>query len=237
MSQSPIHKPETPRAQRDGGRSPRRLVAGGLASVIASAALATASVVAPAPALGAEMANATAANQADVYSLPTVNLAPEIEDTLLRHQAAEDLKRQQEEAAHRAAAPVAHEHYTLGSGWGAVGAWSRYHTGVDLQAPVGTPVHAAAHGVVEESKAGGWAGVHAVIKHDDGSSLYAHLDSLTVKPGDTVEAGDLIGYVGMTGRTFGAHLHFEFYPDGAATSDPYTTSDPSRWLESRGVHL
>lgn len=72
---------------------------------------------------------------------------------------------------------------------------------------MGTPVYAVARGVVGQSDAGGWAGIHAVIKHEDGSSLYAHLASLSVQPGQEVKAGDLIGTVGVTGRTFGAQLH------------------------------
>lgn len=142
-----------------------------------------------------------------------------------------------EAQANRSVAPMAPGTYQVGARWGAVGAWSRYHTGIDMTAPVGTPIYAAAAGVVTEPKAGGWAGVHAVIQHDDGSSLYAHMQSTTVKPGQEVAAGDVIGYVGMTGRTFGAHLHFEFYPNGAKTDDPYTTNDPARWLEGRGVRL
>ncbi|HHV22143.1 MAG TPA: M23 family metallopeptidase [Propionibacterium sp.] len=210
--------------------------------MIASTLLTAGSVLTAPPAHGAVMSHATAPNKHDVLTAQTMNLASEIEGALsqrqyLEHKHAQEQEHQHEETPSRAAAPVAPEDYSLGSGWGAVGAWSRYHTGVDLQAPVGTPVYAAAPGVVGSPDAGGWAGVHAVIKHDDGSSLYAHLDSVTVKPGDTVDAGQLIGYVGMSGRTFGAHLHFEFYPADASTSDPYSTTDPSRWLESHGVHL
>ena len=136
-----------------------------------------------------------------------------------------------------AAAPLPKGRYTVGARWGAVGAWSRYHTGQDLGAPIGTPIHAAANGVVVSPNAGGWAGVHVIIQPGNGSTLYAHMASSTVRPGQTVTAGQLIGYVGMTGRTFGPHLHFEYYPVGASTSDPYTTSDPYRWLLTQGVRL
>lgn len=282
MSHRPLRKPKTSRTQRDRGRSPKGLVAGGFTSLAAATLLATVSVVADSPAQAAVTSQASATNHAHAHaahnhahdmtaaqhygvvseiavegSLPLMAdeslpsgaepLADAVKEARMLQQEAEDQKRQQEEealkrhqeeeAASRAAAPVAPGEYSLGSGWGAVGAWSRYHTGVDLQAPVGTPVYAAAPGVVGPSDAGGWAGVHAVIEHDDGSSLYAHLASLTVKPGDKIDAGQLIGYVGMSGRTFGAHLHFEFYPKGAPTSDPYKTSDPYRWLETRGVRL
>lgn len=265
MSFGPIRKPKPRRALRDERRSPRGLVVGGFASIVATTVLAAGSVAADSPAQAAVIDHASPHSQA----LGVVGAQPEpalegrhgAKDAL-KHTAGDALtpaidgflaseadnplaqvvdealqRKQEEEAANRAEAPVAPGEYHLGAGWGAVGAWSRYHTGVDLTAPVGTPVHAAAAGVVAPSDAGGWAGVHAVIRHSDGSSLYAHLSSLTVRPGDQVSAGQLIGYVGITGRSFGAHLHFEFYPNDASTSDPYSTKDPSAWLESRGVRL
>lgn len=140
-------------------------------------------------------------------------------------------------AAGKATTPMPQGRYSVGARWGAVGAWSRYHTGQDLSAPIGTPIHAVADGVVGSSNAGGWAGVHAVIHHDNGSTLYAHMASMTVRPGQQVTAGELIGYVGMTGRTFGPHLHFEYYPEGTSTADPYSSSDPYRWLLSMGVRM
>lgn len=158
-----------------------------------------------------------------------------------RRAAEEAEKRKQEEEAAKAAnpatTPMDKDRYSLGARWGAVGAWSRYHTGQDLSASVGTPIYAVTPGVVSWPNAGGWAGVHVVIEHEDGSSLYAHMATTTVSQGQQVNTGDLIGYVGMTGRTFGPHLHFEYYPKGASTSDPYSTKDPYTWLEAKGVRL
>ncbi|MDO5500749.1 MAG: peptidoglycan DD-metalloendopeptidase family protein [Propionibacteriaceae bacterium] len=136
-----------------------------------------------------------------------------------------------------AATPIAPGRYSVGARWGAVGAWSRYHTGQDLPAPIGTPIRAAANGIVVSPNGGGWAGVHVIVQHGNGSTLYAHMASATVRPGQSVTAGQVIGYVGMTGRTFGPHLHWEYYPPGAATNDPYRTSDPYRWLLTMGVKL
>ncbi|NNG18213.1 M23 family metallopeptidase [Naumannella sp. ID2617S] len=137
------------------------------------------------------------------------------------------------------ATPIAPGRYTLGARWGAVGSWARYHTGQDLPAPVGTPIRAAAGGIVMGSAAGaGWAGTHVVIKHADGSStLYAHMSTTSVRPGQMVTPGQGIGAVGMTGRTFGAHLHFEHYPSGARPGDVYSTDDPYSWLLRMGVRL
>jgi murein DD-endopeptidase MepM/ murein hydrolase activator NlpD len=79
--------------------------------------------------------------------------------------------------------------------------------------------------------AGGWAGTYVTIQHADGfSTLYAHLAAVTVSVGETVSAGQRIGSVGMTGRTFGPHLHFEVYPAGVTPGDVYSAVDPRPWL-------
>lgn len=126
--------------------------------------------------------------------------------------------------------------YRIGAGFGKRGSWSRYHTGQDFPAPTGTPVYAAASGVVLSPTAGGWAGINVVIQHSNGgSTLYAHLSGKKVSPGQTVKAGQLIGYVGNTGRSFGSHLHFEYYKPGVTPGDVYSASDPMAFLSSLGV--
>lgn len=137
-----------------------------------------------------------------------------------------------------AASPMKRGTFSLGARFGAVGSWSRYHTGADLPAPVGTPIFAAASGVIASPNGGGWAGNHVVIQHSDGgATLYAHMSSTSVGVGQTVSAGQLIGYVGMTGRTFGPHLHWEYYPSASTVGNPYTTANPVAWLAARGVSL
>lgn len=135
--------------------------------------------------------------------------------------------------------PIAKRSYRVGARWGATGSWSRYHTGQDLAASIGTGVRAVAAGKVETARGGSWAGTHIVIRHSDGSAtLYAHLSITTVNPGDTVTPGQRIGLVGMTGRTFGPHLHLEHYPPGKGRiGNPYTTDDPATWLASKGAGL
>lgn len=126
--------------------------------------------------------------------------------------------------------------YTAGAYFGKTGSWARYHTGQDFPAPTGTPVYAASSGIVGQSRAGGWAGNHIVINHSGGAStLYAHLSGKVVAPGQPVKAGQLIGYVGNTGRSFGAHLHFEYYPPGTLPGDVYSAADPMAWLRTLGV--
>ncbi|MDD5165484.1 MAG: M23 family metallopeptidase [Candidatus Pacebacteria bacterium] len=89
------------------------------------------------------------------------------------------------------------------------------HNGVDLAAPVGTPIVASAGGTVIISRInGGWNGGYGnfvVIAHKNGTqTLYSHMQSRTVvTAGQQVNQGDLIGYIGMTGHTTGPHLHFE----------------------------
>jgi murein DD-endopeptidase MepM/ murein hydrolase activator NlpD len=97
---------------------------------------------------------------------------------------------------------------------------TKYHGGIDISAPEGTPILAAADGVVvvadsSDSWGGGW-GYHVKIKHSDTySTLYAHASKIAVRNGQEVKKGEVIAYVGTTGRSTGAHLHFEVYKDGA----------------------
>jgi len=87
------------------------------------------------------------------------------------------------------------------------------YNGVDLAAPIGTPIRATAAGQVIVAKSSGWNGGYGnyvVIKHANGTqSLYAHNSSNTVVVGNYVDAGETIAYVGNTGKSTGAHLHFE----------------------------
>lgn len=89
------------------------------------------------------------------------------------------------------------------------------HTGLDIAAPYGTPIKAAADGKV--TFAGYSGGYGYVVKLDNGNGVetyYGHCSSLYVSTGDTVEAGDTIAAVGSTGNSTGNHLHFEIRVDG-----------------------
>ena len=91
------------------------------------------------------------------------------------------------------------------------------HEGVDLVAPAGTPVHAAADGVVIGAAPNGRYGNWIRIDHAGKlATVYGHLSGFApgIAAGSTVSRGDLIGYVGSTGRSTGAHLHFELLADG-----------------------
>lgn len=101
--------------------------------------------------------------------------------------------------------------------------WGRMHEGIDIAAAEGTPIRAAASGTVilmqSEYESGGY-GNYTCIDHGGGlSTCYAHQSSFATSTGASVSQGDLIGYVGNTGHSYGAHLHFEVRINGAAT-DP-----------------
>ena len=87
------------------------------------------------------------------------------------------------------------------------------YNGVDLGAPSGTPIYAAAGGSVVVARAGGWNGGYGncvVISHGNGSqTLYSHMSKVSAFDGQTVSRGETIGYVGKTGLATGPHLHFE----------------------------
>jgi murein DD-endopeptidase MepM/ murein hydrolase activator NlpD len=95
--------------------------------------------------------------------------------------------------------------------------FAHFHTGIDLSMPFGTPVFAAADGVVVLARpmtdpAGALVGYgnYVIIQHDAGlKTLYGHLLAIGVKEGDQVKRGQLIGLVGSTGNSTGPHLHFE----------------------------
>lgn len=106
---------------------------------------------------------------------------------------------------------------TFGPRWGSV------HEGIDISAPGGTPIKAAASGTVilmqSEAESGGY-GNYTCVDHGGGlSTCYAHQSEFGTSAGASVSQGDVIGYVGNTGHSFGDHLHFEVRIDGVA-QDP-----------------
>ena len=125
----------------------------------------------------------------------------------------------------------------VGTKFGAYGHWASYHTGMDFRAASGTPIHAVLPGVVVYAgNSGDWAGNHVAVRHaDNRTTMYSHMSRMAVSTGTTVQAGQVIGYVGQTGRAFGPHLHFELYPPGVRYGDVYKAVDPAPWLASIGV--
>ena len=110
-----------------------------------------------------------------------------------------------------------------GMRWHPVLGGHRQHKGVDLAQPMGSPVYATADGMV--SKADWFSSYGLFISLEHGGNIqtrYGHLSRLNVAAGQTVHKGDLIGYVGTTGRSTGPHLHYEVRIAGVAVNPvPY----------------
>lgn len=125
--------------------------------------------------------------------------------------------------------PLPEGSWTLSDGWGDYPG----HTGIDISAPYGTPIFAGDSGVITDfyyeenanyfSCNGGYGNL-VVITHDNGlQTYYAHCSTLAnIYEGQRVTAGELIAYVGSTGRSYGPHLHFEVHVNGhKVPPEPY----------------
>jgi murein DD-endopeptidase MepM/ murein hydrolase activator NlpD len=100
------------------------------------------------------------------------------------------------------------------------------HTGVDLAAPTGTPVYSATAGTAHPGLDIGGAGLFVMVTADAHVRLfYCHLSGITVRDGESVTPGQVVGKVGSTGRATGPHVHFEIQVDRASV-------DPAAWLAS-----
>ncbi len=99
----------------------------------------------------------------------------------------------------------------------------RMHKGIDLPASTGTPIRATADGVVEKADWFGGYGLCVELGHGANmETRYGHMSRIAVAEGQTVRKGDVIGYVGSTGRSTGAHLHYEVRIGGEAVNPvPY----------------
>ncbi len=100
-----------------------------------------------------------------------------------------------------------------------------FHAGVDLQAPQGTPVRAAADGLVVHAEFAGRYGKLIVVDHGNGmQTFYAHLSRFYVVPGQEIRQGQVLGYSGATGRVTAPHLHYEVRVGGTPINPyPYLT--------------
>lgn len=112
----------------------------------------------------------------------------------------------------------------------------RNHNGIDLAAPTGTPVYATADGIVARADRFGSYGNYIQIEHGgEMQTRFAHLSGYAVSAGDRVRKGDLIGYVGSTGRSTGPHLHYEVRVAGEAVDPtPYMTGEQFAASEAEG---
>jgi murein DD-endopeptidase MepM/ murein hydrolase activator NlpD len=131
-------------------------------------------------------------------------------------------------AAIPAIQPISNKNLThLASGFGyrvdPVYKVTKFHAGLDFAAAVGTPIYATADGVVKEAEynAGGY-GNNVVINHGFGyETLYGHMYRIKAKVGQKVKRGEVIGYVGSTGKSTGPHCHYEVHKNGQPVDPVY----------------
>ncbi|MGZ4506521.1 MAG: M23 family metallopeptidase [Blastococcus sp.] len=113
--------------------------------------------------------------------------------------------------------------------------WGALHGGVDIAAPIGTPIYAATSGVVRRAGAATGFGQAVYIRGDDGAvTVYGHVNRYFVTAGERVSAGEQIAEVGNRGQSTGPHLHFEVHPSGRMYGGQI---DPVPWLNARGIYL
>lgn len=121
-----------------------------------------------------------------------------------------------------------HGIFTSGFGY----RWGALHAGIDLAAPIGTPIYAASDGVVVDAGPTAGYGAWVKIRHADGTvTLYGHVNTWDVQIGQRVFAGDQIATVGNRGNSTGPHCHFEVLLGGTNRIDPVP------WLSARGVGI
>ena len=109
--------------------------------------------------------------------------------------------------------------------------WGRLHAGVDIGAPIGTPVYAASNGTVAAAGPANDYGKWVKLSHAGGiSTVYGHISSWTVTVGQAVQPGQLIAYSGNEGRSTGPHLHFEVRPGDRPV-------DPVAFYAAHGIDL
>ncbi len=112
--------------------------------------------------------------------------------------------------------------------------WGTMHSGVDVAAPIGTPVFTPEDGVVVDAGPASGFGLAVYVQHADGTiTLYGHVNQYFVSPGQTVKAGQQIAEVGNRGQSTGPHLHFEVHTGGLYVN----RTNPMPWLSSRGISL
>ncbi|AYV48160.1 hypothetical protein CFHF_23685 [Caulobacter flavus] len=116
--------------------------------------------------------------------------------------------------------------------------YTRMHKGVDFDAPIGTPVLAAADGVVETADWAGGYGRRIRLRHADGlQTVYAHLSRWTVAAGQTVRQGEVVGLSGASGLATGPHLHFEVLREARAVDPSEARPAPAGLSDSERAIL
>ncbi len=133
---------------------------------------------------------------------------------------AASLGKEKEFASIPAIQPIAEKNMTrMASGFGSrfhpILKIHKMHKGIDFAAPTGTPIYATADGIVKSAGSSNGYGNMVMINHGNGyETLYGHMSKIKVRNGQRVKRGDIIGNVGSTGMSTGAHLHYEIHENG-----------------------
>jgi murein DD-endopeptidase MepM/ murein hydrolase activator NlpD len=176
----------------------------------------------------------TSAAAPDVLAVAKVSVAsPEVQQIASTNQIVQH--RADQAAAIKAEAErpkyVRPSNGTITSGFGA--RWGTTHYGLDFAAPIGTPIYAAADGVVIEAGPASGFGLWVRIQHADGTiTVYGHMQSFNVREGEKVTAGEQIARTGNRGQSTGPHLHFEVWEGEGGRK-----INPKPWLIEHGVAL
>jgi len=159
-------------------------------------------------------------------------VAREQERVALAKKKEEEARKKAEEEARKAAQKwvLPMNNYNFTSAFGQ--RWGRLHAGIDLAAPIGTPIVSISSGKVVKISSAGGCGRQVWIEHWEGTiTRYCHMDYFSVNVGERVGPGQKIGGTGNTGRSYGPHLHFEVHPNGM-NGGP---TNPIKWLQAKGL--
>jgi murein DD-endopeptidase MepM/ murein hydrolase activator NlpD len=230
----PARRHGTPRrVARPAPRRPALLLSALLAGGVAAAVVGMSGTTA-ASADGTSVMDSLAMSDEGAELLPQASISVAEAQARLQEVAASRAARAEAEAQAREAArpkfvmPINGARYTSCF----CSRWGTFHWGIDLAAPMRTPEYAAGDGVVLRAGAASGFGLAVYILHDNGDvTVYGHMDSILVEPGQDVEAGETIALLGNRGQSTGPHLHFEVHQGG----ENGTRINPIPWLAERGV--
>ena len=183
---------------------------------------------------GADLATTELVKAVELDRLAAEDAARVAEEARLAEEAAvaEEAARVAEEAAVSASVAGGVQMLVgrVTSGFGA--RWGTSHQGLDIAAPIGTPIRVPLDGTVVDSGPASGFGQWVRVEHADGTrTVYGHISRSLVTVGESVSAGEVIAEVGNEGRSTGPHLHFEVLTPGG------TKINPRPWLDERGVGL
>jgi murein DD-endopeptidase MepM/ murein hydrolase activator NlpD len=182
---------------------------------------------------GADLATAELVKAAELDRLAAEQAARAAEEARLAEEAAAVEAARIAEEATASASVAGGVQMLVGritSGFGA--RWGTSHQGLDIAAPIGTPIRVPLDGTVIDSGPASGFGQWVRVEHADGTiTVYGHISRSLVSVGESVSAGEVIAEVGNEGRSTGPHLHFEVITPGG------TKINPRPWLDERGIGL